>query len=436
MYCGFSGADLDFDENYLGLKAAADESPGFAFVYRSSDPPRPSIRALGDAYGSKASFVEAALDEWFAALAGELGVALPPSPAVEVSDPRAEVANGLDRWAESLSPMEAVNTVSALLEAGGNKAAALWLLHKTWWWDRGPDETSGPSYPQYLFNYGRLALEAGDKQDGETIQNFYRTQKEIPEAAVYAGVYLAYEGRRADALGFFREACRRVEAGPSAKLDAELALGRARYSRIYGDHADALELIEKALPAVVADGDQPRQARLLAAAAYIYAQGGNVDEATRALEEATSLAGHIGDIAALADLAIARGAILLQQEDYEGAKDYLGETAEFLAENKLLPLRLDASLDWIEAAQLAQADDEAWAVYHATEPVLLAGYAPRFFLIMARFHLARHRFDDARRNLDVAADEAAKLENDWIGAAVEQTRTILEERAATAQQES
>src|SRR5207247_463351 len=112
VFCGFSGADLDFDPSYLGLRAAAEVSPGFTFVHRPSDPPRPSVRTLGDAYGDKGSFLATTLDEWLAGIFDALGISIPPAPPVDVADPRAEVVSRLNRWADGLRPMEAVNTFS------------------------------------------------------------------------------------------------------------------------------------------------------------------------------------------------------------------------------------------------------------------------------------------------------------------------------------
>ena len=423
-FCGFSGADLDFDPNYLGLRAAAATCPGFVFVHRPGDTPRSSVRDLAKAYGDKATFVAATLEEWLAALCHDLGVARPPAPPAEVTDPRGEVVDRLDRWANSLLPMEAVNTCSALLEAGGQEPAALWLLRKTWKWFRTPDDTSGPPYARFLVNYGRVALAEGDEQDGETIQNFLRTTKDLPEALAYAGLYFAYMGERAQALGFFGAAAERAEAD-TASVKGELALAVARYGRVYGGHEDVLKTIYWALSAVEEDGDLPRRARLLAAAARIWAAAGVTEEATKAIAASLPLAERIGDTILVAEIALARGLVHFADGQYDRAQEELRGAAETFAQFNRLPLYLDAALEWIEAAYMARDDDEAWEVYQSAESQLITAYAPRLYLIMGRWYAARGQLDDARRNLDRAAQEAERQDNEWMRKAVEGTLAQL-----------
>jgi tetratricopeptide (TPR) repeat protein len=324
----------------------------------------------------------------------------------------------------TILPMEAVNTCSALLEAGGLEPAALWLLRRTWKWFRRPDDTSGPAYDRFLLNYGRVALAGADEQGGETLQNFLRAASALPEALAYAGLYFAYAGDRAQALEFFGAASQRLEAA-SAATKADVALAIARYGCVYGDLDDVLKTIYWALPAVEADGDLPRRARLLAAAARILAAAGAIDEATKAIADSLPLAERIGDTVLVAELALARGLVHFDRQEYGEAREQLRGAADTFARLDRLPLYLDAALAWIEAAYSADDNDEAWEVYRSVESQLITAYAPRLYLVMGRYYAAYGQLDDARRNFERALEEAQRLDNEWIRNAVTTTLAQL-----------
>jgi hypothetical protein len=57
LYLGFSASDLEYDPEYLGLRAAGDASPGFTFLHEPDRAPGKGALALQTAYGEKGRIV-------------------------------------------------------------------------------------------------------------------------------------------------------------------------------------------------------------------------------------------------------------------------------------------------------------------------------------------------------------------------------------------
>ena len=67
LMLGFSGADLAYDPDYLGLRPAAGRGGGLCALVLPGDKPRPPMRKLLDAWGPRGSEVEGSLPKWLAA---------------------------------------------------------------------------------------------------------------------------------------------------------------------------------------------------------------------------------------------------------------------------------------------------------------------------------------------------------------------------------
>jgi SIR2-like protein len=111
LYSGFSGADLHFDPEYMGISKAAPFSPGFTYAYRKGSKVRASIVRLRARYGDKATALEADAVELFETLTKELSL-----PDLAYDPPRETdhdaVKKKLMRWVDSIAPMKAVNMVN------------------------------------------------------------------------------------------------------------------------------------------------------------------------------------------------------------------------------------------------------------------------------------------------------------------------------------
>jgi hypothetical protein len=151
IYCGFSGADLDFDPTYLGIRAAAPMSPGFTFITRPPGGPRESIRKIMEAYGQKAESVSIDAPEFFATILKEMGI----PKLLPVQNPVTEtVRDRLVKWVNSIDPLKAVNMVNALVETLSIEAASRAFLDRIWN-RRLAEDYPTASFPIFLRNLGR-----------------------------------------------------------------------------------------------------------------------------------------------------------------------------------------------------------------------------------------------------------------------------------------
>lgn len=120
LMLGFSGADLEAEPNYLGIRslAAFPETPGFTWLHLPGSTPPPAVRTLAAVYGpERGRLVEGRLPEWLGPaeelLAGD-HVHLPhaPIPAEELAARQAAAEADLNRraqaWAQNI--VETVRT--------------------------------------------------------------------------------------------------------------------------------------------------------------------------------------------------------------------------------------------------------------------------------------------------------------------------------------
>jgi tetratricopeptide (TPR) repeat protein len=416
LYCGFSGTDLTYDPGYLGLRAAAERSPGFSFLHLADHPPGDGVRALQEAYGDKGRFVPGTLDECFGVLLAALQLHGTPDVAPAAGDTGAIVGERVRAWASALHPMEAVSMLAALLEAAGQESAALWVLHRTWKRYRMPEDTSGHAYARYLFNYGRVALQQGETAYEETPQNFLRSRDHIPEAELHAALFFLYAGMFGHFVGTLHSAFERDEASCTPAYVADRGIVYARFADLYGEFEQALKVIPAAYQAAAADGDEPRRGRLLALLALHLARVGATDAAQEAFEMATSIAGRLGDEVLRAEAELARGVLLYRMEELEPAGQALQAAAEVFARQRRTPLLASTYLELVKVlAELPRYDDVKTMLertYTLTRP--LPVYDPHFYWLVGRAQTLVGMFADARDSLARGRETAEQLHNTWM----------------------
>jgi hypothetical protein len=101
LFLGFSGADLEAEPGYLGLRAAVGRGMGFTWLVRTGTKPLGAVRSLKDAWGDRASIVQGELPEWVQRLrlAGERSQAGETAGVqADSAAERASVADIADEW--------------------------------------------------------------------------------------------------------------------------------------------------------------------------------------------------------------------------------------------------------------------------------------------------------------------------------------------------
>jgi len=163
LFLGFSGADLDYDHHYLGLRAAAEANRGFTYLTRAGQNPRRAIVELAEAWGDNSTIVFGSLPGWLLDITKELGVTVEPSETTtDMAAERLEaVRTYARRWADSLGRFSAVNIATSLLRASGDDATAARMYFTIWRNYLRPEDSKGPAYARYNHQVGQFLLEYG-----------------------------------------------------------------------------------------------------------------------------------------------------------------------------------------------------------------------------------------------------------------------------------
>jgi hypothetical protein len=163
---GFSGEDLQYDPNYLSIRPAVADGAECRFLVRDELPSVP-LRKLADDFPERVSFSRGILSKWLFDVVRAERIEHGIADSIAYSDQEVEerrsnaqaaLNKSLTQWASSLSRMEVINAVTALLSSAGERLAADHLLRRTWKFYREPEDCSGPAYARYLCNYGETLL--------------------------------------------------------------------------------------------------------------------------------------------------------------------------------------------------------------------------------------------------------------------------------------
>ena len=162
LMLGFSGADLAYDPDYLGLRPAAARGAGLCALVLPGTKPRPPMRKLLDAWGPRGSEVEGELPQWFAALATGLGAhAAAAPPDVAASSWQERLAERTEAWVDSLGTVSAVNMFTALADANSDADNVLRYLMFYRRYYRSTEDALRPQYWRFEYNLGRRLLDRG-----------------------------------------------------------------------------------------------------------------------------------------------------------------------------------------------------------------------------------------------------------------------------------
>jgi tetratricopeptide (TPR) repeat protein len=413
LYVGFSAADLKYDPDYLGLRGAAEVSPGFSFLHQKERVPGEGALLLKEAYGDKSRFIAGSLQELFATLLPSFDLALPVL-ANNTTNVVSEVSAGIDNWANALDPMHAISLLAALLEAAGQEPAALWVLHRTWRRYRTPEDTKGEEYSRYLFNYGRLALLHGETHYEETPQNFLRARDHVPEAEMWFALHCLYVGLIDYALGALNQA---FEAGfddrPAAFV-IDRVLIFARFADLYGKFDLALKTLPYAYQRSLADGDEPRRGRVLAMSALHFARTGQM--ATEFVNLGKDIAQRLGDDVLLAELDLARAVGHYLAGELDAARTLLEGAINVFNAQQRTPLLAAATLELAKVSYELRRYDETETLLRSAFELTrtLPVYEPHLQWFLARAQTLSGNFDDARNAIAAGREAAANYKNDWM----------------------
>lgn len=296
VFLGWSGADLDADEWYLGLKAGAERARGFTWLCRSTEKARDSVEKIRDAYGERGVIVHGELPDWLAEATAPL---LPPDNVrFDTTDlgehrrlARERVATEAREWAHALGSTRCVLGLSDILSAVGEPQEAVHLL--------------------------RAALDALPEAE--------RDGREGIMLACALASSLGVMGQDAQALELYQQAIARLEARGDFGVAAEARGNAGLIYRARGDLDAARASFEGVLAVTSQSGDEAKRTVALHNLALIYRDLGQFERAEALFREEIAILHRLGDepneAVALNDL----GEMLGEASRFDLAVDVLNE---------------------------------------------------------------------------------------------------------------
>lgn len=449
LIMGWSGADLDYDPNYLGFRAAAENGAGLTYLSRAGSPLRQSIAELIAAYGPKGSVIESELPGWFHTLAGELGTPVRPledlpAPVDRVPALRERVAD----WAKSIGDMSVLNILIALLQSCGQDEAAFQLLRRNWKTFRVPADCSGRSYAQYCYNYGKALMEAGSIYNPirlEADMNNMLEWKDHADRNAYEFLARAVDNGMPEALPDFsvllalRGECDKAVEQFERILTAALDQGHYRTLRdtcaaagiifdMLGAWTDGLRWLDNGYHLTVRYGDEPHRSLICAHLGRFLAYKRRFDEAAAHLAEGEKIAERLDLKVIQTMLQAAHGAMRCEQGQYAEAVPLLvGAYSRFQALGRV-PAAVRTALDLVLAACYSGEDallNQTLDYLDETATTVIFGYRPHYYLTYAEVLIYVQQFDGAQDLIDRARKDGTLMENPWVALKADQLQTGL-----------
>lgn len=301
---GFSGGDLAYDPQYLGLRAGAAASPSFTVVNRAGGEPTAELVELVDSAGARTEIVDGTVPECLVETASLLGESalVEPEYDTEMEFPgmrKAALPSEVARaWGESLSPVRAAVVLASIAEVAGSSDAAFQLLTRAMPYHLKANLHDDPAMPKHLCLIAATlidrchveeGLSGGSSEGGPaalTVLSASVKGRPLVDAESLAlrahALALCGEAVQADAAGLSALKASREEFTPTVRADAICTLARAwtldeKWSPAY------VEALRQTYELVFDWGDEPRRARVGALLARFLAQAGLLDDAAAVL---------------------------------------------------------------------------------------------------------------------------------------------------------
>lgn len=454
LFVGFSGADLDYDRNYLGLRgAAAHRNEGFTFLLRKGDKPRESVNELCTVWGDSAQIVEGVLPDWLSGLARQCNVSTDGWPDVTPRvDRLAEVSRRASEWANRLGRLQNVNILSSLLRASGDDKTAGHLFWSVWKFYREPEDLQGPVYARFNHLLGRLLLEYGfnletlrpqtsvvmntgtEQFDTDQLDNAFqylaRASTDDSRAASDLAALYALLGKTRESLEILDKVFDAAVEAEHRIMFIDAAVAGGLVWSIAGQWTIGLSYLEPARVAAIRLGMESRRCRLCSHLVRFLAWKERFDDASERYREGLDIAVRLGMESVQWELRTAWGYALSRQRRAIEAVPVLSEACDYFQNSKRMALLTRASLDLYDAATLAGDETQFYRAAELLQEVE-KGYLPLVYVLQTEAGWLMEDMNYAREHLDLLKKAAAEYGNDWglkLAAAFEEAFSQREEQ--------
>jgi tetratricopeptide (TPR) repeat protein len=369
LFTGFSGADLAYDKNYLGLFGAAEKNQGFTCLVRTGTVPSGEMKMLADSWRNSCAFISGTLPEFLADLVSKLGIAI----TLNDGDPgpgsaKDKLTSHAHAWADSLGHMICVAIMAELLESSGRSSLAFELLSKTLR-SAAPERSVGEKgYERFNYQLGKRLLDLGkfdyeiDRVQGRKVkteghyspftandcfQCLHRSlvSETFQDGSLAMGLYEFLWGMPQSAAERIRAVRDYASKVPKPYLFVDACCALAVVYEQLQQFSDSMEWLEAANRIVKLTGDEPRRARVMAELSRFYGWKQRFDEAYQCLEEGYAICDRLQIHAIRLHLLASEGSILVLQNQGEKALEKLDVAIKGYREARLNPPLLRAFID-------------------------------------------------------------------------------------------
>lgn len=390
LFLGYSGADLDAEPNYLGIRSRIDRSPGFYWLQLPGKEPLTAVSDLVNAYGeAKAKLPVGELPAWLDDLndilqdgnSASKKVAAPkdsplkPKQVAQIREKSArKIQAATKKWADkqgaavcniilgdiaiSAGFRQETETMlrqlidrqdkitltdfgfgllyqelGEILKHFGKNKEALDYYQKSYAHFQGARAHEGML--QSSQNAAQILLSLGYYGEAENLFKGYldySRQRDDPEDYVHAllnmGSFYMETGKYDQCLAIINEAIPIAIKNGLELLKAHSLLGRAEVEIDFGQQDKAIEDISEALAVYSRLGSQAYESEALRFLAQLALKQGKIQAGLEKLAEAKEKASMIGNKSRMLRADQIKGEYLLQSGNYLEAEGILRETAQ------------------------------------------------------------------------------------------------------------
>ncbi|MFX1254228.1 MAG: tetratricopeptide repeat protein [Promethearchaeota archaeon] len=315
IFMGYSGADLNAEPNYLGIRARMTHAPGFAWLHLPETKPLPVVSELAQLYGSERGIIEfGVLPDWLNELTPILPSQIAPPQALtlsaqELQDIKTETARKITlharNWAKDRGTAEcAIVLVDIAVKAGQRQDAQNALLKLL----AGEKDLELTALGLGIV-YQDLADITSHFGDNEKSLTYYqKASTHYQEAGNIEGQFFTLQatasllqnfGRYAEAeksLMEYLEFARKTN-DPDTLVGALIVL--AHFYNETGKFQKGLEVLQEALPLSVQHGLEERRAGTLTQMGMIVDELGRIEDAENYFLQAKEVYSRLGNDANL-----------------------------------------------------------------------------------------------------------------------------------------
>jgi hypothetical protein len=432
MVVGFSGADLAYDPQYLGLREGTRHSPSFTVINRCGEEPRQALFDLIVAAPQPARMMDGTVPDCLIALTGALGHCGPLQtcgwdPELEFPGIRKATlpASVHQSWGKSISPVQASVILARIADAAGSSDAAFRLLTRTMPHHIKHGLISDPAMPEQLGMIAAILIESchiatdssAGRFEGELSALQVLSAKGVrlnTESLALEALALALSGdaMRSDAAGLRALRESREQFKPTVRADTICALARSwTVAEKWG--GPYVEALRQTYDLMQDWGDEPRKARVGVMLCRFLIEAGDLSSARLALAESWDVARRLNLGLLGNDLVAVSGRLHLAEKRYDKAMSYLLSASKNYEAGQKNLRQAETLLPLSEAAVGAGDADclqRSLATFETVLP-LVPGMALPYAATRVRFLSAAGAFDEA----SAAVADLRSLGDRWGG---------------------